>query len=423
MSDVGYFKLLRDNGRFRLFWIAAFVSMLGEWFNTIAIFTILLSFTGSEALLGLLFTIRLMSFAVLQPVIGLLADRWSRKMIMIWSNVLQIGLALCFLFVDGPEDMWWMLSLAGLMMILHGAYMTAERAALPNIVSDEELSTANALESATWSVSLAIGAALGGIVVSNYGTDIAFIIDSMTFAVATILILPISIPQNVSSKMKGPLLKTAFSNIKEGWTRIASESRLFRILFAKASWNIAGGGLAAVYLVLAGASVTSIEMAAGMGLFYMARGIGTGIGPIFARQIFRDEDKWPKIIGILVALSGTLYLFVGLSLDQNLFILLALIIAAHAASGGNWVLSTILTQKWVEDEMRGRVFSMDMLLMSVSFSISTMAAGVIIEYDILNLQQGMILFSSIMVFAGVAFALWKTDDEKCMNSHEFLDNQ
>ena len=313
--------------------------------------------------------------------------------------------------------------MVGLMMILHGAYMTAERAALPNIVSDEELSTANALESATWSVSLAIGAALGGIVVSNYGTDIAFIIDSMTFAVATILILPISIPQNVSSKMKGPLLKTAFSNIKEGWTRIASESRLFRILFAKASWNIAGGGLAAVYLVLAGASVTSIEMAAGMGLFYMARGIGTGIGPIFARQIFRDEDKWPKIIGILVALSGTLYLFVGLSLDQNLFILLALIIAAHAASGGNWVLSTILTQKWVEDEMRGRVFSMDMLLMSVSFSISTMAAGVIIEYDILNLQQGMILFSSIMVFAGVAFALWKTDDEKCMNSHEFLDNQ
>ena len=54
--------------------------------------------------------------------------------------------------------------------------------------------------------------------------------------------------------------------------------------------------------------------------------------------------------GILVSLSGIFYLFVGLTLDYYLPLTVALIIISHSASGGNWVLSTVLTQSWVEDE-------------------------------------------------------------------------
>lgn len=53
--------------------------MLGEWFNTIALFFLILEYTGSEFLLGVLFTVRMLSFALLQPIIGLLADRFNRK--------------------------------------------------------------------------------------------------------------------------------------------------------------------------------------------------------------------------------------------------------------------------------------------------------------------------------------------------------
>ena len=91
MSEVGYLQLLKENSKFRRFWSANIVSMLGEWFNTIALFTLILTYTGSEALLGLLFTIRMLGFALLQPIIGLLADRWSRKWIMVITNILQAG--------------------------------------------------------------------------------------------------------------------------------------------------------------------------------------------------------------------------------------------------------------------------------------------------------------------------------------------
>ena len=268
MKEIGYFELLKNNGRFRIFWAAAVISMMGEWFNTIALFTLILRYSGSEAMLGLLFTIRMLGFAILQPITGLLADRWSRKWIMIISNLVQVGLALCFLMVDGPEDMWWLVGLSGVMMILHGAYMTAERAALPNIVAEEELATANALDAATWSTALALGAFLGGIVVSRYGVDTAFIVDSITFLVGAIILLPLKLPQTVSKEMKGPIFSTAFKNIKAGFVRLINEPRLKRIVFAKTTWNLAGGGLAAVFLVIAGSRMSPGEMAAGIGLFF-----------------------------------------------------------------------------------------------------------------------------------------------------------
>ena len=416
LKEVGYIELLKNNGRFRIFWAAAVISMMGEWFNTIALFTLILQYSGSEAMLGLLFTIRMLGFAILQPITGLLADRWSRKWIMITSNLVQVGLALCFLLVDGPEDMWWLVGLSGVMMILHGAYMTAERAALPNIVAEEELATANALDAATWSTALALGAFLGGIVVSRYGVETAFIVDSITFLVGAIILLPLKLPQTVSKEMKGPIFSTAFKNIKAGFVRLIDEPRLKRIVFAKTTWNLAGGGLAAVFLVIAGSRMSPGEMAAGIGLFFMARGIGTGIGPIIARRYLTNKSKWPALVGILVSVSGFFYLIIGITIFENLYLTIGLIILAHSASGANWVLSTILTQQWVEDEVRGRVFSIDMLLMSISFSFGTFTAGWLLNNTELTLKMGMIWYSCAMIAFGIIFTMWRPSD----HGHETL---
>lgn len=412
MGDIGYWQLLRSNRNFRSLWLASVISMLGEWFNTIALFFLILEYTGSEFLLGFLFTVRMISFAIFQPFIGLLADRYNRKTMMMVTNFAQIFLALGFILVDSASDVLWMIALSGVMMLLHGTYVTAERAAIPNVVSSENLTTANALDAASWSTALCIGALLGGIVVSNWGTDAAFIIDSMTFAISTILLIPVKIQQNVSEDMKTPLFKTAFSNIKRGWLRVYKESRLLRIVFAKSSWNIAGGALAGVFLVLLGAETDGYGAAMGFGIFFFARGVGTGLGPIIARNVLKDESKWPGLIGKLVIVSGTFYILVSLTLEMNLLLTVILILLAHAASGANWVLSTIMTQRWVEDEMRGRVFSIDMLFMSIAFSISTSIAGYLVENHSLGISDGILFFGSLMVLSGIMFTLWNPGNSK-----------
>ena len=410
MKSRTYLELIRDNKDFRQLWIAAVISMLGQWFNTIALFLLILEFTGSEFLLGLLFTIRMAGFALLQPFIGLMADRFNRKMLMIVSNLVQSVLALCFLLVNDSSDIVWMIGLSGVMMILHGVYMTAERAALPNVVSKEDLATANALDAASWSTALCIGAMLGGVVVSIAGADAAFIIDSITFLVGTLFLVTLTIPQTIDESMKGPWISTAFKNIKYGWNRIRSQPALFRIVFAKASWNIAGGGLAGVYLVLMGADVDGFGAAFGFGLFFFARGVGTGLGPILARAYLKDEEAWPALIGYLIALSGLIYFLVGLSVPYALWTTVVLVIFAHSASGANWVLSTVMMQRWVEDEVRGRVFSVDMMILSVAFSISTTVAGYLMENTDLGIRNGILMFSSVMVLSGLIFSAWRPEN-------------
>ena len=133
MSQIGYLELIRTNAAFRRLWSASVISMLGEWFNTIALFLIIYDSTESEFLLGLLFTMRMVCFALFQPFGGLLADRINRKKIMIWTNILQVFLALSFLVAQDAEHIGWIYLLTGLMMVLHGMYVTAERASLPNI--------------------------------------------------------------------------------------------------------------------------------------------------------------------------------------------------------------------------------------------------------------------------------------------------
>ena len=95
-----------------------------------------------------------------------------------------------------------------------------------------------------------------------------------------------------------------------------------------------------------------------------------------------------------------------MTLEINLWLTVVLIMFAHSASGANWVLSTILTQMWVEDEVRGRVFSIDMLIMSVAFSISSATAGFLLEYEVLSLKTGFLSFSVLMMLSGMIFTLW-----------------
>ena len=412
----GYIEFFSSNPRYRRLWAATVISLLGEWFNTIALFFLILEYSGSEFLLGVLFSVRMLLFGISQPINGLLADRLNRKGLMFWSNIAQIGLALSFILVDGPEDMWWLITVSGIMMLLHGVYVTAERAAVPNIVAEEDLITANAIGSASWSTALCTGAMLGGVVVSEYGTDAAFIIDSMTFLLSSIILIPLVIEQKIDESMKGPLLITAIYNIVIGWNRIYTDKKLLRIVFAKSSWNLAGAGLAGVFLVLAGADITGYGAAFGFGLFFFARGIGTGIGPLVARAVFKDKSKWPSLVGILVSISGVFYLLVGITLDYYLPLTVGLIIISHSASGGNWVLSTVLTQSWVEDEVRGRVFSMDMLILGTSAALSTTTAGYLVEFHDLSLKTGFISFSMIMITCGIVFTLWRPDHQSIQTS-------
>ena len=149
--EVGFLALLRRNPVYRRLWFGLSVSMLGEWFSSVAFFVLIYDLTGSELGIGLLFVIRMFSLAFPQVFTGMLADRFSRKWLMIWSNLLSAVAILLLLLVDEASEVWLVYVVSSVLMILGAVFIPAENASIPNITEDNELLTANALNSGTWS--------------------------------------------------------------------------------------------------------------------------------------------------------------------------------------------------------------------------------------------------------------------------------
>jgi len=160
---VSFSQLLRTNRNFRRIWIGEVASWLGDWFNTIAIYTLVQKLSGSPFALGLVFLTKLLPFAVASPLAGLLVDRFDRRRLMILADVVRAVLVLGFLLVRNADDLYLIYLLATLQVLLTAVFIPARSASIPNITSRAELLTANALSAATWSTLLAVGAALGAL--------------------------------------------------------------------------------------------------------------------------------------------------------------------------------------------------------------------------------------------------------------------
>ena len=408
-QEVGFIELLRVNSTFKKYWVGNSISMLGEWFNTVALFVLIDQLTGSELALGLLFVLRMFSLALPQVFTGMLADRFSRKWLMVGANFASALTVAGFLLIDSKADVWLVYFLSALLMLFHAIYLPAENATMPNITKPNELLTANALNSATWSASLAIGSAVGGAVVASQGVQIAFIINSIAFIVAGLIIASINIPQQKIKAPEGNFIASSLSQVKEGFQIIIRTPRISRIITAKAAWGLFGGGL--VYmLILVGADIGLGEVAAGIGLLFAARGVGTGLGPILARYAFTNRDNWPLLIGWLVSVCGIGYIAMGW-LSWGWWVAF-FVVFSHAASGANWVISTVLLQERSEDEWRGRMFSTDFLLLTMVNGISTLAASLILEYTDISLRELVQIFAVGQLLSGILWVMLIAPGEK-----------
>ena len=404
---AGYWELIRSNANFRRLWIGNATSLLGDWFNLIALATLVSTETQSPLALSAIFIAKMLPWAISAPVAGLIVDRFNRRRLMIGADLARAVIVLGFLAAAAWEAIALIYVLIALEMVVGSVYVPAKSAAVPNITTPRELLTANALSSATWSTMLAVGAGLGGFVTAWLGVEAVFIIDGVTYLIGAWFVWRTVIPQH-TEEGDGALLQTALRQIAEGWTHLRRNARIGRIALAKATWAVAGGGLVFM-LVLIGEEVSPGAIAAGMGVLFMARGIGTGIGPVVARAAFTDQSRWPTVLGASVAFSGLCYLAVSFAPwaggMASVALLIVLIAAAHAASGANFVLATVLLQKRTEDRFRGRVFATEWLLIMLAETGSILTAGLLLEFDLVSLPLAVGGFALAQAACGLLWLL------------------
>ncbi len=417
--NLTYSQLLKSNANFRKLLCGQYVSELGNWFNFVAGLGLVRAVTNaSPEAAGILLFWRTLPFAVLMPIAGAFADRYSRKTILIASDILRAGFALLFLLVVDESGLW---IAYGASVLLSGAtsfFDGAKTAAVPNITGEDGLLSGTALMISTRFILMAVGAALGGVAALIFGYKAAFLINSASFLISAVFIW--FIPSE-SMRARAPEVRRleygkhgirAFISVLNDFRREISEgiTYTFRnrfamtILMLNIIWAMGGG---ATNLVFEGLGV-KVFSAAGYSPDFVyaalltANGIGLSIGVLIAHRIgalvelkgvTRGFMGWALIIhGVLFAAAG---------LMPVLWLVSVFVILSRIVIGTQFAVQETMFQRSLPDAIRGRISTLDRGAEITMFSISSYLAGVaLLKFS----APQVTLVSGIL--AGSAGILW-----------------
>ena len=371
-----YLAVLRNNRNFRLLFIGQTISQLGDWFNSVAVFALLLDLTGSATAVAWMMIVQFLPVALVGPVAGVVVDRVDRRRLMIAADLVRGVLILGLLLVREREQVWIAYLVMSLTVSASAFFEPARTATIPNVTSADELMPANALSSATWSAMLAIGASVGGLVTALAGRNVAFVVNAASFFVSAYFLnqtrydsTPLPAP-----RVAGFLALTGIPDLLEGFRYMRERTHVAALMFVKAGWGLAGGVL--LLLTIFGQRVFPVggSTAAGIGVLYGARGIGAALGPIALRWILGQKPRTlRRTIGPAYFIVGLFYM--ALAWAPTLPLAALAVLCAHFGGAILWVFSTVLLQMEVPDRFRGRVFAVELALVTLASSASSYWTG------------------------------------------------
>ena len=373
MSVSNIPALLRRNPNLRALWIGQIVSQLGDWFNAIALYSLLYQLTGTATSVALVIVLQLLPASFVTPFVGMVIDRFDRRRIMITADIVRGIVILGLLFVRTPGTAWIAYAVLMVSVSATGFFEPAKSATIPAVVAREDLVTANALSTATWSVMLAVGASIGGLVSAAFGRDVTFVLNSLSFFASAVMIAKIRIPPR-TERAEGSGLRPFI----DGFRYLREHPNVASIALIKAGWSTVGGAL--LILTVLGQRVFPLHGSgdAGTGVLYAARGIGALAGSwIVTHLAMKSTDRLIRLIAPSYFIAGAFYALIGVA--PTIWVAAALVIGAHICGSLLWVASNVMMQLNVRDTFRGRVFSVELASLTMVQAASSYITGRLLD--------------------------------------------
>ena len=158
------------------------ISELGNWFNFIAgLGLVRVVSNGDPDVTTIILLARLVPFTLFAPLAGAFVDRWSRRMVMIVSDIARVAVALGFLLVQRPEDLWIAYLCTALLSFFGAFFEAAKNAACQTSRVRGICWPGTALMCSSRFLLMSFGAALGGWTAATVGYRAAFIVNAVSF--------------------------------------------------------------------------------------------------------------------------------------------------------------------------------------------------------------------------------------------------
>lgn len=369
MESLTYGQLIRGNRNFRNLLTGQFISELGNWFNFIAgLGLVRLVSDASPTAAGIFFLCRVLPFALVSPIAGTFVDRFSRRQVMIWTDLARVAVALMFLFVTSPENLW-IAYFATVLLSTFGAFFDgAKNATTPNLTGREGLLAGTALMFSTRFLLMAIGSALGGWAAAIFGYEIAFIINAVSFLASayTVWLIPEEATRDqetadlMADKSKRPSFMT---ELREGLYYTVANHFALTILLMNVIWAVGGGAINIIFERVGGVHFAGLEgwnPDIAVAILWTAGGLGLAFGMLVARRASVYLDRGGRhswFIGLSLIVHGILFSIAGFMPTLMLFAFFTFI--SRAIIGVEYAVQETLFQRSLPDYIRGRISTLD----------------------------------------------------------------
>jgi MFS family permease len=363
-------SVLTRNRDFRYLFLAELVVFGADWFALIPLVGLLHDLTGSGLPGALALVADNTVNALLLPWAGAIADRVDRRTIMITSNLVAIGSIALLFAVRSPSLAFIGPVAIGLAAASKAFYSPAAGAALPNLVEPKDLGAANALAGSAWGHHARRGRVPGRPAQPVHQR-------------VRLLRRHPRLPRD-----RGHLgLAGAQTDAGRAYGRTEDKGdQGFLGLHPPPSAGAlpghrevgvgVGNGVLAVFPILATEVFDKGNGATGF--LFAARGLGALVGPFLLRRVISKPTRLLPGLALSMAAYGVSY--IGVALSPWFSLALVLVVTAHIAGGGNWMMSNYALQMEVPDELRGRVFATDMMIATLAISASVLFAGVLVDH-------------------------------------------
>lgn len=343
------FPLILESPGFRWLWLANLVSRLGDWLGFVALNLYIFDLTGSATALATLLAVEAVPTLLIGPVAGVIVDRFSRRKVMLYSNLVA---ALAFALLPLATSLWQIYLLALFTRTTISFFEPAERSLVPDLVGKERVLGANSALTVVNHLALVVGPAIAGLLVAASSAAWAFWANAASFIIAAFFI----------ARIQGELPRTRtdaenktgwFKELRSGLRYALNHSALRVLLITTFVASFAAAALLTIEVIYIKEVLKGGDE--GYGLLLSIAGLGALISST-------NATRWVHRFS-LTGLYAMTILITGLTFFPyaNIPILWFVIIFAGFQTVP-WVLGYILVdtmiQQWVDDEVRGRIFSL-----------------------------------------------------------------
>ena len=359
---------------FRLYFVGQIISMIGTWIEIVAQGWLVFDMTGSAFWVGVAAAASTVPTLLLSLFGGMLVDRYPRKAVLLWSQVLLMLLSFVFgaVILVGLATIPVILVLAFLIGSVSAVATPAIQAFISEIVERRHLPSAVALNSSIFNASRVIGPVLAGFMITWIGTGGAFIANGVSFLAVIAALLAIELPQSAPRSIAP---EHPIQSIRDGIAYAWRHPIIRTIVLFVAVVSIFGWSFMAMLPVVA-RRVFGIG-ADGMGYLYSAFGLGSLCGTVVVSMTSGGVRGSIKVIGGVLTFAFGLLAF---TFATWLPVALGCLFISGLGMLTAFATMTGTVQRLVEDRFRGRVMSIYLMVLLGLMPFGNLLMGLLSEH-------------------------------------------